>query len=37
MSTAPERLVAALDLGSTRVMAVIGEVTGDPRHPGVRV
>src|SRR5438045_995190 len=33
----PQRLVAALDLGSTRAMAVIGEVTGDARHPSVRV
>ncbi|MDX2057489.1 MAG: cell division protein FtsA [Gemmatimonadales bacterium] len=37
MSTSGQRLVAALDLGSTRIAAAIGEVTGDPRHPGVRV
>ncbi len=37
MSAAGPRLVAALDLGSTRIAAAIGEVTGDPRHPGVRV
>jgi cell division protein FtsA len=37
MSGGPQRLVAALDLGSTRALAVIGEVTGDGRHPGVRV
>ena len=35
-ATAP-RLVAALDLGSSRVAAAIGEVTGDPRSPGVRI
>jgi len=37
VSTSGQRLVAALDLGSTRIAAAIGEVTGDPRHPGVRV
>lgn len=37
MSNHPQRLVAALDLGSSRVAAAIGEVTGDPRNPGVRV
>ena len=37
MSQPAQRLVAALDLGSTRVFAAIGEVTGDPRNPGVRV
>ncbi len=36
--TAPRgRIVAALDLGTTRVLAAVGEVTGDPRTPGVRV
>jgi cell division protein FtsA len=35
--TTTERLVAALDLGSTRVLAAIGEITGDARAPGVRV
>ncbi len=37
MTGTTQRLVAALDLGSTRVIATIGEVTGDPRSPGVRV
>ncbi len=37
MTGTSQRLVAALDLGSTRVIATIGEVTGDPRSPGVRV
>lgn len=37
MSQPTQRLVAALDLGSSRVFAAIGEVTGDSRHPGVRV
>ena len=37
MSGLLPRLIAALDLGSTRVVAGIGEVTGDPRAPGVRV
>ena len=37
MSAAPQRLVAALDLGSTRVNAVIAEVTGDSRQPIARV
>ncbi len=37
MTGTTQRLVAALDLGSSRVIATIGEVTGDPRAPGVRV
>ena len=37
MSAPSQRLVAALDLGSSRIAAAIGEVTGDPRKPGVRV
>lgn len=37
MKTTTQRLVAGLDLGSTRVLALIGDVTGDPRSPGVRV
>ncbi len=37
MTGTTQRLIAALDLGSTRVIATIGEVTGDPRSPGVRV
>lgn len=35
--TQVQRLVAALDLGSTKVTGIIGEVTGDARHPGVKV
>lgn len=31
MSTQPQRLVAALDLGTTRVAAVVAEATGDSR------
>ena len=34
MSTQPQRLVAALDLGSTKVVALIAEVTGDARDAG---
>ena len=37
MSDRPQRLVAALDLGSTRVTGLIGEVQGEPRAPRVRV
>ncbi|MEZ4458065.1 MAG: cell division protein FtsA [Gemmatimonadales bacterium] len=37
MSAPAQRLVAALDLGTSRVAAAIGEVTGDSRNPGVRV
>ncbi|HEV8149016.1 MAG TPA: cell division protein FtsA [Gemmatimonadales bacterium] len=37
MSDAPERLVAALDLGSTKVVGLIGEVQGEERAPRVRV
>ncbi len=37
MSQPTQRLVAALDLGTTRVLAAIGDVTGDARKPGVRV
>jgi len=33
----PPRLVAGLDLGTTRVVAIIGEVTGDARSGGVKV
>ncbi len=32
-----ERLVAGLDLGSTKTCAVIAEATGDARAPGVRI
>ena len=37
MSKHPQLLVAGLDLGTTKVVAVIGEVTGDIRDPRVRV
>ena len=37
MSDQPQRLVAAVDLGTTRVVGLIGEVTGDAREPRVRV
>jgi len=37
MSKQPQLLVAGLDLGTTKVVAVIGEVTGDIRDPRVRV
>jgi cell division protein FtsA len=37
VSDAPERLVAGLDLGSTKVVGLIGEVQGDARAPRVRV
>jgi cell division protein FtsA len=37
MNGSRERVIGALDLGSTRVFAAIGEVTGDARAPGVRV
>jgi cell division protein FtsA len=33
----PQRLVAALDLGSTKVVAAIAEVTGDARDVGARI
>ncbi|HEX9894536.1 MAG TPA: cell division protein FtsA, partial [Gemmatimonadales bacterium] len=32
-----QRLVAGLDLGSSKITGVIGEVTGDARAPGVKV
>jgi cell division protein FtsA len=37
LSTQPQRLVAALDLGSTKVVALIAEVTGEPRDPGAKI
>ena len=37
MSAQPQRLVAALDLGSTKVVAAIAEVTGDARDAGARI
>lgn len=34
----PERLVAGLDIGSSKTTAIIAEVVGDlPRHPGIKV
>ena len=35
--TQVQRLVAGLDLGSSKVTGVIGEVTGDARSPGVKI
>jgi cell division protein FtsA len=37
VTTQPQRLVAALDLGSTKVVAVIAEVTGEARDPGAKI
>lgn len=37
LSTAPQRLVAALDLGSTKVTAIVAEMTGDARNPGAKI
>jgi cell division protein FtsA len=37
MSREAPRLVAALDLGSTRVVGLIGEVLGEGREPRVRI
>jgi cell division protein FtsA len=37
MSPAPERLVAAVDIGTTRVVALIGEVLGEGRASRVRL
>ena len=37
MSTSPQRLVAALDLGSTRTVAIVAEATGDSREPLARI
>lgn len=37
MSNPNQRLVAALDLGSTKVVGLIGEVSGDARDPRVRI
>jgi cell division protein FtsA len=33
----PDRLVAGLDIGSSKTTAIIGEVIGDPKHPSVKV
>ena len=37
MTTQPHRLVAALDLGSTKVVAIIAEVVGDGRDAGAKI
>jgi cell division protein FtsA len=37
VSAAPTKLVAALDLGSTKVTAVVAEAGGDARRPTVRI
>ncbi|HJP56751.1 MAG TPA: cell division protein FtsA [Gemmatimonadales bacterium] len=37
MSAQPHQLVAALDLGSTRVTALVAEATGDVRDPSVKI
>lgn len=37
MSAQPQRLVAALDLGSSRISAIVAEATGDSRSGGARV
>jgi cell division protein FtsA len=37
VSPAPERLVAAVDIGTTRVVALIGEVLGEARASRVRL
>ena len=37
MSPAPERLVAAVDIGTTRVVALIGEVLGEARTSRLRL
>ena len=37
MSPLPNRLVAAVDLGTTKVVGVVGEVTGEGRDPVTRI
>lgn len=37
MSAQPGQLVAALDLGSSKVVALIAEVRGDARDPGAKI
>jgi len=37
VSASPQRLVAALDLGTTRAVAVVAEGTGDAREPLARI
>jgi cell division protein FtsA len=37
VSVQPDRLVAALDIGSTKVVGVVAEVTGDARSPAAKI
>ena len=37
MSVSPDNLVAALDIGSGKVVALIAEVTGDSRNPAAKI
>ncbi len=37
MSVQADRLVAALDIGSTKVIGLVAEVTGDARAPGAKI
>jgi cell division protein FtsA len=37
MSVQPDRLVAALDIGSTKVVGIVAEVTGDARAPSAKI
>ncbi|HET8634134.1 MAG TPA: cell division protein FtsA [Gemmatimonadales bacterium] len=37
MSVQPDRLVAALDIGSTKVVGIVAEVTGDARAPAAKI
>ena len=37
MSASPQRLVAAVDIGTTAVKAIVAEGTGDARNPGARI
>jgi cell division protein FtsA len=37
MTSQPHRLVAALDLGSSKIVAIIAEVVGDGRDAGAKI
>ena len=37
MTEPQKQLVAAIDLGTTKVAAAVAEATGDPRHPSAKV
>ena len=37
MSVSPDNLVAALDIGSGKVVALVAEVTGDSRNPAAKI